>query len=90
MVSGLGIWFCYTSDLSLVACTITWLIVERLPRPSELGWVVAGSLIGLLAWLAYNVGRDYVGPTRVFEMFSYGDPIEGIRRIRPFATSDKL
>ena len=31
-LSGLGLWFCYTSGLSLVACAVAWLWLERAPR----------------------------------------------------------
>lgn len=76
VVSGLGIWFCYTSGLSLAACGLTWLILERLPRPKELFAAIGGALLGLLPWFVYNLQHDFVGLTRLAEIFGGGHPID--------------
>jgi len=75
-VSGLGIWFCSTSGVSLLACGLTWLLLARTPRPNELGAAVAGGLLGLLPWIAFNLQNDFVGLMRLFELFGGGDPID--------------
>ena len=76
IVSGMGLWFCYTSGLSLVACGLTWLLLEGLPRPRETAAALVGGLAGLVIWFAYNAGRGFVGIRRVVELFGYGNPID--------------
>jgi len=76
LVSGLGLWFCYTSGLSLLACGLVWLWLEGLPRPRELAFALAGGALGLAPWLVYNLGHDFVGLERVLELFGRGDPID--------------
>jgi hypothetical protein len=76
LVSGLGIWFCYTSGLCLAACALTWLMLEGMPRPKELLAVAGGGLVGLMPWFSYNVHHDFVGLERILELFGGGDPID--------------
>lgn len=75
-VSALGLWFCYTTALGLAACAITWVLRERIPRPRELSWALAGALVGLAPWFAYNLTHEFVGLGRIVELFGYGDPID--------------
>jgi 4-amino-4-deoxy-L-arabinose transferase-like glycosyltransferase len=76
LVSGVGLWFCYTSGLGLLACGITWVLLRGLPRGREMVAAVAGTLTGLAPWFVYNVGRGFVGLRRIIEIFGYGDPID--------------
>jgi hypothetical protein len=76
LLSGLGIWFCYTSGLTLVACALTWTLLRKLPRPTELLWATGGGLLGLFPWLIYNLQYDFVGGHRILELFGFGDPID--------------
>lgn len=71
LVSGLGLWFCYTSGLSLAACGLTFLVVERVPPGRELRAAFLGGLVGLIPWLAYNVERSFVGLGRIGEVFGW-------------------
>jgi len=73
LTSGLGLWFCYTSGLSLAACGLTWLVLAGVPKPRELAAATAGLCLGLVPWLAYNVGRDFAGLTRILELFGYSE-----------------
>jgi len=82
-VAGLGAWFCYTSGLSVLACGLTWLIVERLPKPAELLAALGGAIVGLVPWLVYNVQQGFVGVLRLFELFGVGDPIDAWERVGP-------
>lgn len=75
-VSGLGLWFCYTSGLSLAACGISWILLKRMPQVRELFGALAGALLGLVPWFAYNVTREFVGLGRIVQVFGYGDPID--------------
>jgi hypothetical protein len=75
-ISGAGLWFCYTSGLSLVACGLTWLLLEGLPRMRELAAAMLGTLAGLAPWFAYNATRGLVGLRRIVEIFGYGNPID--------------
>ena len=61
LVSGLGLWFCYTSGLSLLACAITWLMLEDTQQPKQLLAAAAGACAGLTPWLVYNVQYDFRG-----------------------------
>lgn len=76
LVSGVGLWFCYTSGLSLLACGLAWLLWEPLPRPRELLSASAGGLLGLVPWFLYNQRHEFVGLSRVFELFGFGTPID--------------
>jgi 4-amino-4-deoxy-L-arabinose transferase-like glycosyltransferase len=76
LLSGLGIWFCYTSGLTLVACTLTWVLLRKMPRPKELLWATGGGLLGLMPWLLYNLQYEFVGGRRILELFGFGDPID--------------
>jgi arylsulfatase A-like enzyme/4-amino-4-deoxy-L-arabinose transferase-like glycosyltransferase len=69
LVSGLGLWFCYTSGLSLLACGLAWLLLERMPRLRELAWAIGGGILGLVPWLSYNTTRGFVGLGRVLQVF---------------------
>ncbi|MCH7867215.1 MAG: glycosyltransferase family 39 protein [Myxococcales bacterium] len=75
-VSGLGLWFCYTSGLSLAACGVTWLILEGIPKPRLLLAATGGALLGLIPWIAYNLQNDFTGLSRLLEIFGVGDPID--------------
>jgi hypothetical protein len=72
----LGLWFCYTSGLSLAACGITWIVLERRPSVRELLWALAGGVLGLLPWFAYNTSHHFAGLGRIVQLFGYGDPID--------------
>ena len=71
LVSGLGLWFCYTSGLSLAACGLTFLAIERFPLWREIRAALLGGLVGLLPWFAYNVERSFVGLGRIGEVFGW-------------------
>jgi 4-amino-4-deoxy-L-arabinose transferase-like glycosyltransferase len=75
-VTGLGLWFCYTSGLSIAACGVTWLILEGIPKVRLLLAGLAGALVGLVPWFIYNVQNDFTGFLRIFEIFGAGDPID--------------
>lgn len=75
LIGGAGLWFCYTSGIALIACALTWLALERMPKASELGWAALGGAVGLAPWLAYNVGRGFVGLARIGHLLGLGDPI---------------
>jgi hypothetical protein len=76
LTSGIGLWFCYTSGLSLATCGLVWLLIQGVPRPREIAAALAGTVVGLAPWFAYNVGRDFIGLTRILELFGYADPVE--------------
>jgi hypothetical protein len=77
LVSGFGIWFCYTTGLSLAACALTWMLLRRSPpRPKECLWATAGGLAGFAPWFVYNFQYGFVGGLRILEMFGFGDPID--------------
>jgi hypothetical protein len=80
LVTGVGLWFCFTSGLSVVACALTWVICERLPRPRELGFLVVGTLLGLIPWLVYNASYEFAGTLRIVELFGVGEPIDSWAR----------
>ncbi|MBW2291658.1 MAG: glycosyltransferase family 39 protein [Deltaproteobacteria bacterium] len=83
-VSGLGLWFCYTSGLSLAACGLTWLILEGVPKPRLLLAATAGLLLGLIPWFAYNLQNDFAGLLRLLEIFGGGNPIDAWAPQGPF------
>jgi 4-amino-4-deoxy-L-arabinose transferase-like glycosyltransferase len=83
VISGLGVWFCYTTGIGLLACGLTWLLLERWPRPQELGAAAAGFLVGLGPWFVYNVQNDFVGFLRLVELFGGGDPIDAWEEVGP-------
>ncbi|MDG2306819.1 MAG: glycosyltransferase family 39 protein [Candidatus Binatia bacterium] len=68
LVSGLGLWFCYTSGLSLAACGLAWLALEKVPKWPELRSALVGGFVGLIPWFAYNVERGFVGLGRIAEV----------------------
>ena len=68
VVSGLGLWFCYTSGFSLAACGLAWLLTTKFPKPQEIGWGFLGGFVGLLPWFSYNIDRGFVGLGRIFEV----------------------
>jgi hypothetical protein len=76
VVSGLGLWFCYTTAFSLAACGIAWVVFRGLPRPRDLLAAVGGGLAGLVPWLVYNLRYDFRGIERLREVFGYGNPID--------------
>jgi 4-amino-4-deoxy-L-arabinose transferase-like glycosyltransferase len=75
-VSGLGLWFCYTSALSLAACGITWVLLKGIPDAGEILSALAGGVFGLAPWLAYNATHQFVGIGRIGELFGYGTPVD--------------
>jgi hypothetical protein len=75
-VAGVGLWFCYTSGLTLVSCGVAWLLLERRPRASEISSAVAGGLVGMIPWFIYNATHEFAGVTRILEVFGLGDPID--------------
>ena len=83
-VSGLGLWFCYTSGLSLAACGVTWLILEGIPKLRLLLAATGGAIVGLIPWFAYNLQNDFTGFLRLFEIFGAGDPIDAWVAQGPF------
>jgi len=76
LVSGLGLWFCYTTALSLAACGLTWLLLRGMPRWRDLLWAALGGLLGLVPWLIYNLRYAFQGGVRILEIFGLRDPIE--------------
>jgi len=76
LVSGLGLWFCYTTAFSLAACGVAWLVFRGLPRPRALVAALAGGIAGLTPWLVYNLRYDFRGLDRLREVFGYGNPID--------------
>jgi 4-amino-4-deoxy-L-arabinose transferase-like glycosyltransferase len=76
LVAGLGLWFCYTSGLTLIACGVAWLLLEGLPRPREIASATVGGMLGLVPWLVYNLRHEFLGLTRVFQLFGVGNPID--------------
>jgi 4-amino-4-deoxy-L-arabinose transferase-like glycosyltransferase len=75
-VSGLGLWFCSISGLSLAACVLTWVLLRKRIFLSEIGWSTFGGLVGLIPWFVYNFEYKFVGVFRILEMFGYGNPID--------------
>ena len=74
LVSGLGIWFCYTAGLSLLACALCFLVLKGLPKRNELLWIALGFLVGVSPWFIYNFQYDFAGIGRIMEIFGYGKP----------------
>jgi len=75
-LSGIGLWFCYTTALSLAACGASWLLFRGLPRFRDLLAAIAGGAAGLVPWLIYNLRYDFIGLERIREVFGYGNPID--------------
>jgi hypothetical protein len=75
-VSGLGLWFCFTSGLSLAACALSWVMLKGIPRVRELLAVAAGTLVGLIPWFVYNAYHDFAGVTRLLEILGMGSPTD--------------
>jgi len=73
-VSGFGIWFCYTTGLSLLACGLCFLVLKGLPKRNELLWIALGFLMGVSPWFIYNFQYDFAGIGRIMEIFGYGKP----------------
>ena len=84
-ITGLGLWFCYTSGLSLAACGLAWLILEGVPKPKLLGAALLGALLGLAPWFAYNLQNDFAGFLRLLEIFGGGNPIDAWEPQTPVA-----
>jgi len=76
LVSGLGVWFCYTSALSVAACGLAWLILRGPPRRREFLTTLAGGLLGLAPWFAYNVRHSFQGFVRILQLLGFGNPID--------------
>jgi hypothetical protein len=76
VLAGLGVWFCYTSAIGLLACALTWLLLAGLPRPRELLAMGSGAALGLAPWLVYNLRYEFAGLGRVLHLFGAGDPID--------------
>jgi hypothetical protein len=74
LVAGLGIWFCYTAATGVAACGLVWLGAS--PRHAVrrgLAPLLAGGVLGLLPWLAYNLAHGFGGLERLGELF---DPMQ--------------
>lgn len=76
LVSGIGLWFCYTTAFSLGACGAAWLVFRGLPRTRDLLAAAGGGAVGLAPWLAYNIRYDFQGVERLREVLGYGNPID--------------
>ena len=76
LIAGAGLWFCYTSGLTLGACGLAWLLLYGLPRWREFLAALLGAAIGLIPWLIYNIQYGFRGLDRIFEMFGYLEPID--------------
>lgn len=76
LTAGLGLWFCYTTGLTLVACALVWVALRGFPRPRELAAAVLGGVAGMLPWLAYNIHEGFTGLERLAQMFGYGQPLD--------------
>ncbi|PKN97133.1 MAG: hypothetical protein CVU42_17170 [Chloroflexi bacterium HGW-Chloroflexi-4] len=94
LVSGLGIWFCYTTGLSLLACALCFLVLKGLPKRNELLWIILGFLMGVSPWFIYNIQYDFAGIGRIMEIFGYGKPpdnwlpVSRLDKIISFFTTD--
>jgi hypothetical protein len=75
-VSALGLWFCYTSGVSLAACIVAWPLMSAVPRRREMAFAVAGGMAGLVPWFAYNVPRNFAGLGRLLEVSGAADSID--------------
>ena len=75
-IFGFGLWFCFTSGLSLAACGVTWLILEGVPKAKQLLSALAGAAVGLVPWLVYNLQNDFSGTLRLLEVFGARDSID--------------
>jgi hypothetical protein len=76
IVSGFGIWFCYTTGLSLFACVLCFLLLKGFPKRNELIWIAFGFFIGVSPWFIYNFQYDFAGIARIMEMFGFGNPVD--------------
>ncbi len=76
LFAGLGLWFCYTTGISIAACGLTWLCLRGVPSLRELATAIAGTAAGMLPWFWYNATHGFVGLGRVYEVFGYGNPID--------------
>ena len=76
LIAGAGLWFCYTSGLTLGACGLAWLVLYGFPRWRELASALLGAAVGLIPWLIYNLQYGFRGLDRIFEMFGYLEPID--------------
>lgn len=83
-VTGLGLWYCYTSGLSLAACGLAWLILEGVPNVRLLLAGAGGTVVGLAPWFVYNLQNDFAGFQRLLEIFGAGDPIDAWAPQSPF------
>jgi 4-amino-4-deoxy-L-arabinose transferase-like glycosyltransferase len=90
IVSGLGIWFCYTAGLSLIACALAWVLLERLPRPRELTALAAGLVLGLTPWLIYNAYYHFEGIVRVLQVFGMRGTVDTWEKIGVLAKLGRL
>lgn len=94
LVSGVGIWFCYTTGLSLLACALCFLILKGFPKRNELLLIAMGFLMGVSPWFIYNFQYDFAGIGRIMEIFGYGKPpdnwlpVSRLDKIISFFTTD--
>jgi len=94
VVSGLGLWFCYTTAFSLAACGVAWLLFRGLPRPRDLLAAIGGGLVGMAPWFVYNLRYEFRGLDRLREVFGYGNPIDpwptegALRKVGSLLTHD--
>lgn len=82
-ISGLGLWFCYTSGLSIAACAITWWILEGLPKLRPVLVAGAAAVVGLVPWFIYNLQTEFSGFSRLLEIFGSRDSIDAWIAQRP-------
>jgi hypothetical protein len=69
LLAGVGIWFCYSTGLMVLACLLAWLLLRPLPARRELGFGGTGLVVGLLPWVYYNSQTGWRGLNRIAEVF---------------------
>lgn len=76
MTGGLGLWFCYSAASGIAAWGLFWLLAS--PRGAlRRGFVplVAGGVLGLSPWLAYNWAHGFRGLDRLRELLDRSQPV---------------
>jgi hypothetical protein len=70
LVSGLGVWFCYTAASGVAANGLLWLTASRRRGVRRgIGPLLAGGLLGFAPWIAYNLTHGFAGLGRLTELF---------------------
>lgn len=85
LTAGIGVWFCYTTGMTTLACGVAWVLLRGMPKATELAAAASGFAAGLAPWLAYNVAHDFDGLGRITEIFGGGDPIDHWASVGPAA-----